>query len=222
MRSLTLHRYVIVALIAAIAIVSFKACVKRGEKIDQYKEAVQVQNGEISRYHDAAGHQHAKVALQQADINFLKALHAKEIDSILYLLKAKDKQLQSITMAGLSSTGSIKPSIDTINVDSSNKDYNIVYNDRWLSLKGSIGSKNYIKYSYRDSLVFTTLKTKRLIQIDAFSLNPNTTFTSLTSLRVPIPKPKRFGIGPYVGYGYNGERFITNAGLSIHYSLISF
>jgi hypothetical protein len=222
MNSLSIHRYVIVTLIAAIAILSFRACVKRGEKIDEYKEALQLQHDTIIRYKDVEGNQHAQVALQQADMNFLKALHAKEIDSILFLLKVKDKQVEGVTMAGIASAGTVKPKIDTIYIDSGHNNYNLSYNDKWLTLKGSIGTDNYLKYLYRDSLVFTTVFSKRLLRVDAFSLNPNTTFTGLTSLRIPLPRKKKWGIGPYIGYGYNGERFIPNAGFSLHYSLINF
>ncbi len=220
--SLKIHRYVIVALIAAIAILSFRACVSRGEKLDQYKEVVQLQHDTIVQYQDVAGNQHAQVAIQQADMEFLKALHAKEIDSILYLLNIKDKQVQGVTMASTSTAATIKPRVDTVFVDSSHTDYNLTYTDKWLKINGKIGSNNFLKYSYKDSLIFTTLVTKNLLRVDAYSLNPNTTITGLTSIKIPIPKEKKWGLGPYMGYGFDGNKMQASAGISLHYSLIRF
>jgi|GEM_PF-2288627 len=219
-----MSRIIIVGLLCVIALLSIKTCNNRGEKLNQIEQVVQLQHDTIVRIKDVVGREHAKASTQQADIDVLKSLYQAQIDSISNLVGIKVKQIESVAMAGVKTSGSIKPNIDTVYIDSSKTGayYNLDYDDKFLTLNGRIGKDSFIKYQYRDSLVFTTFRDKRTIKVDAFSLNPNTTITGLTSLRIPLPRRKRLGIGPYVGYGYANGKWLPNAGVSVHYSLFQF
>lgn len=219
--NIAIYRMAIVALLAAVSVLSMRSCASKKQKLDQVQQVVQLQHDTIIRWRDAAGRQHAKTGLQIADVEILKALHRQEMDSLLTILKIKEKQLHTTVFAGTQTTGTITPKIDTVYLDG-NPTYSLSYKDAWLSLNGELNAASKLQYSYTDSLVFALTKTKGYFNINAYSLNPNTRFTGLTSLQIPMPARRRFGIGPYVGYGYTGQRWQPSFGLSFHYSLIQF
>lgn len=64
---------------------------------------------------------------------------------------------------------------------------------------------------------------KRYLQLDVTNKNPYNHITGLDAYRVPLPKPKKFGIGVQVGYGFsNGIEPRVYVGAGIHYSVIRF
>lgn len=64
---------------------------------------------------------------------------------------------------------------------------------------------------------------KRFLQLDVTNKNPYNHITGLDAYRVPLPKPKKFGIGITVGYGWsNGIQPRVFGGIGIQYSPIRF
>ena len=49
--------------------------------------------------------------------------------------------------------------------------------------------------------------------------NPYSTVKTLKTYNVTYPKPKRFGVGPYIGIDVTGK---ASGGLSVNYDLIQF
>jgi hypothetical protein len=58
--------------------------------------------------------------------------------------------------------------------------------------------------------------------VDAYNANPYVTDLEVKSFKI-VEKPKRFGIGPYIGGGINNQGTISGQlGVGLHYSLIKF
>ncbi len=222
-KNLLVERVAIVVLICIVCLLSMHTCNHRGAQLADLRDAVELQHDTIIKYKDAVGREHATTAVQKADVSILKAIYTKEIDSLKEVIGFKDKELEAATFAGTKASGNIAPRIDTVFV--SNTDtvtYGISYADKWLSLDGRIGSHSFLNYTYSDSLVFATFRKKKSIRIDAYSLNPNVKFTGLHSISVPVPRKKRFGIGPYFGLQYYDGKIQPAYGIGASYHLIEF
>lgn len=64
---------------------------------------------------------------------------------------------------------------------------------------------------------------KRFLQLDVTNKNPYNHITGLDAYRVPLPKPKKFGIGVVGGYGFaNGIEPRPFIGVGLNYSIIRF
>ncbi|RFM30017.1 hypothetical protein [Deminuibacter soli] len=224
------ERLIIVALLLVIAYMSLTTCFKKAQQNQVLTKLVETKNDTLQHKKDEAGREHGEKIMAEADIALLKTAYTQQIDSITAILKIKDDQLQSYTGITTTTSGTVRPRIDTIYLDSGRQEYGLNYNDRWLSLKGTIGAKPILNYTLQDSLVITTYtkKTglfglgKKEVYIDAFSLNPNMRVTGLTGFRVPVKQPGRWSIGPFIGYGYSGNKWAPTGGFSIQYSLIRF
>jgi hypothetical protein len=151
-----------------------------------------------------------------ADANVLSS--KKLLDSVKARINNKP---QTITAVGATTSGTVKPVIDTIYLDSTTE-YNFKYNDQWLSLDGTIGKSSLINYRFTDSIIITTYKKNNQTYIDGYSLNPNVHLTGITALRLTTDKQTRFAIGPYVGYGWNGGGGALSIGISLQYSILKF
>lgn len=63
---------------------------------------------------------------------------------------------------------------------------------------------------------------KRSYFVDAYNANPYVTELKVKSFKI-IEKPRRFGLGPYIGGGISNQgTFSVQAGVGLHYSLIKF
>lgn len=58
--------------------------------------------------------------------------------------------------------------------------------------------------------------------VEVINKNPYVDNTSLSSYRVALPKPKRFGLGVSAGYGIGSNGLTPYIGLGINYNLINF
>lgn len=62
---------------------------------------------------------------------------------------------------------------------------------------------------------------KSYLQVDAINANPYNKIEGLNVYRQPLPKQKKIGIGPQVGYGFSQSfKPSVYVGIGIHYSLI--
>ena len=66
-------------------------------------------------------------------------------------------------------------------------------------------------------------KRKRFLQLDVTNKNPYNYIVGVEAYRVPMPKPKKFGVGVQVGYGFsNGLEPRAYVGVGVSYSIIRF
>ena len=112
---------------------------------------------------------------------------------------------------------------DTLYIPVYQKQFN--YTDKWITIDGSIlDSEVKLNWETRDHLEFILHRKRqgwfkpKLLYIDGKSQNPNTTITNLSNVQIGKERRKRFGIGPYIGYGTRG----VDIGIGIHYSFIRF
>ncbi len=220
------QRIVIVFLLIAIAALALRSCFRKERENIVLQEAVQIKEDSTSFWKDYAGREHAQKRELEADIQTIKILYRSQVDSLTTLLNIQAKDLQSVAIVKTSASGSIVPTVDTVLIDSTYS-YPFHYSDKWLTLDGVISSQPFIRYLFSDSLIVTsyTKRTglfKRQTFIDAYSLNPNVRFQNITGIRIRDVNTRRFGFGPYVGFGWDGMRLRPSAGLSFHYSLIRF
>src|SRR5699024_7357646 len=72
---------------------------------------------------------------------------------------------------------------------------------------------------YEQGTGFLNLRKRQYL--DVHFNNPIFKPLNVTGFEI-TPKPKRFGIGPYIGYGFNGRKWTPSIGISVHYDLIRF
>lgn len=220
------YRLIIVSLLVIIAVMAVRSCMRKDKEVSSYETIQDIKTDSTTYWKDAAGREHAQRQLAEGTITAVRAAYRSEVDSLKSILKMRDKDLQGFIAAGVQTTGTIVPKIDTV-YQTTDTTYRLKYNDQWLTLQGEIGYQSNIQYQVRDSIIFTTYQKKtglfrRETYVDGFSMNPVARITGITAVRIAAPSAKRFGIGPYVGYGWDGTRWAPAAGVSVHYSLIKF
>jgi hypothetical protein len=152
-------------------------------------------------YTDKGGTKHTEKETAVADLTTLKAVYKKQIDSLTYLLNAKQRELDYVTGISTTTTGKFKPKIDTVYVETDGgavAQTSVSYSDKWLALKGIVDEDSSWFYKYRDSIILVSyykrsgfLKLRSELYIDGFSLNPNTTISGLSSYKVKAPVKKQ-------------------------------
>lgn len=180
------------------------------------------------KYKDKGGTTHTEKKVAVADVKTIKASYQKIIDSLTDVIKIKDKQLKDVVAVGTKTTGTFKPVIDTIYIDSI-PTVTASFSDNYLSIFGVVNEDSTWTYSYHDSLMLTTywkksgfLKLKKTLMLDAFSMNPNTTIEGLSAIKISEAKPKKWAIGFNVSYGYDGVKWKPVVGVGINYNIIRF
>jgi hypothetical protein len=220
----------VLAVIILLAIILILVDVKCGKKepAEQSKKVEKIKATPPKRYVDDGGTTHTEKPVAQADISTIKASYQKMIDSLKQVLKIKDKQIVDLLSVGTTTTGKFKPTIDTFYIDSV-PNVSVSYTDKWLSIFGLVGNDEEWKYTYSDSLTFTTyykhtgfLKLGRTLMLDGFSSNPNTQIDGLTSIKINRNKPKKFALGFNISYAFDGKIWKPVAGVGLNYNIIRF
>jgi len=145
-------------------------------------------------------------------------------------LKVQSESINTITQVSTNTSGEFKPIHDTEYVttgDTSKRIEQISYSDKWISIKGDINDTSHWQYSVNDSLTIVTYQKKtgwfsHELYADAFAQNPNTHIKGLQSIKLDLPKPKKWGIGIDCGYGYNGIKFSPIVSIGIQRTLLRF
>lgn len=221
------ERLVWVALLILVAWWAMKGCTDRGKVIHDIKYSIVQREDSLQHYKDKADREHAKRVLSDVDLVTAQVAYRSEIHSLKELVGIKDKQLEAFAMIGTSATGSIRPKVDTVYTNGI-AGYRFTYNDEWLKLDGVINERPLINYTMRDSLGFSIYHKKKWFlgkqrtYMDVFSYNPAVSIVGLTGVRINTGRPKRFGVGPYIGYGFDGLRWAPSIGISLQYSIIKF
>lgn len=216
--------YLLAAIAIVLLILKIKSCNDSKISYSDVTLVIESKSEPAIIYVDESGHTHAKKEIAETDIRTVKIAYQKEIDSLTALIKIKEGEIKYYVGLSTSTSGKVVP---VIVKDSSGCVTDFSYSDKWSSIKGSIVPTPVIEYNFRDSLVITGYKKggglfKRSQNfIDAFSVVPNVKVNNLTGFNIGTKDPGRIGVGPYVGYGWNGT-WNWSAGVSLHYSLIRF
>lgn len=216
--------------LAFACLIAIEKCVGEKQKVNNSANVVNIVVNDSTRfYKDAYGKEHAQRQQVEADLGTLKVYYRNLIDSVSKALKIKDKNIKTISTASLKNTNTVIAKIDTVLVDGK-KQYPFSFSDRWIKLNGIVDTTIRLTYSLYDSIVITTYRKstgflglgKSMVYVNGYSINPNTTVTGISNIKVQDEKPKKFSLGIGIGYGFNGNRFEPNIGFSLQYSLIRF
>jgi len=143
------------------------------------------------------------------------------IDSLAYVYGVKEKFLLEYIISLQQSRVDIEPvqgsrATDYYPVDSGTNCPPAVKNMRqdfanpYYQVQAQVGDSSYLHLLAFDTLTAVWKKVKQgsifnrrtLLQLDLSSANPYTRITGITAYRAPAAKPKRFGIGLQLGYGF--------------------
>jgi len=212
----------------------------------QYSEAVAWANGKdetVKQYRDENNDMHDKIQTMTIDRDAFIATNKVFIDSIAKLNKIKSKNVTNITTVSTSTTGTFSAAIDTpeITIADPNTGNPLIkdsikvrtanFQDKFLVFKEYIAKDSiYGKYTYTDSLIYVGSQKhsgflgmgKMKTFLDVSSNNPNTTITNAKSVELTKVKDFKWTVGPYVGYGFDGNKWSPSLGISLQYSLFKF
>jgi hypothetical protein len=219
----------ITCLLAAAAtwLLCAKSC-KDSETAGSRERQREIANTPVKHYKDDNGTEHAQKGMVAEDYHALIDYYASVIDSQAALLKVKPKYIKGVVAAGIESNGSINGTVEDYVADVKPCPDSLEFNNAWDSI--SVREREGIwmaDYKIRDSIVITQFLKKKgwfkkELILDAYSLNPNTRITGLTGVKIDLPKPKRFGIGPVILVTYKDGRFVPVAGIGAQFNLIRF
>lgn len=225
-RSWTIERVGIIGLLLLVILLAVRTCSRQVEEKVEQREVFVQREDSLQHYKDAYGREHAVRIQSQAAIETVGFVYRDEIDSLKAALDIKEKQLQSFALVGLQNQGDIRPVLERLPGDTCN--YRLSYRDEWMELSGVTAPTPAIHYRMTDSLIVTTywkrkwLLGRKQTYIDAYSLNPHVTVKGLTGVRILSERPKRWSLGPYVGYGFNGAQWQPTIGVGLQYAVIRF
>lgn len=246
MTKLTIKELLLTAVLVIVSILGILQYTSKLHVMDQYSEAMAVNDSTknvMKLIVDDNGKLHSRVASFEVDRKAFEVTHKAYVDSLTKALGIKPKDLTSIVVVATDNHGKFQTGLDTnehVVTSFNGKDtvrdtlryYTFNYDkDKWLKFKGKIDSgKITAEYKFTDSLTITTFQKRtgflKLGAVKTFvdikSENPNTTYNSLKSIQLTDIKNRHWGVGPYVGYGYNGEKWSPQVGVSLQYILFKF
>jgi len=212
-------------LLAFFLFLTIQTCKKHQRYSEQLTGNLAHANDSSRIWKDLFGREHAEKLLLQGSFPNIDAVKGDLLDSVSKALKTAKKNIESVGAASVVSKNVVTGRIDTIH--DTIKYVSVSYSDRWIDLKCSVTNPPTIEYTTFDSLIISAYRKKagwfkKEAYIDAYSINPHSSIKGVTGIKVYEEKSKRFGIGPYLGYGFNGQQWQPNIGISIQYSLIKF
>ncbi|MFA6057303.1 MAG: DUF6549 family protein [Taibaiella sp.] len=221
--------YLSLALLFVLAAGAVKSLFTNTPVLTNIERITQIRDDSISYWKDKFGREHAEKQMAVASYQEIKIVYGPLMDSVLSALKIQGKQLEQLTVIGMTSSNRVNLKVDTVYVDSAAQ-YRFAYKDRWIDINGMLGNNSYLEYTSFDSLIISGYTKRRGFlglgrketYIDAYSINPHSKMSGLQGIQISKERPKRFGIGPYVGYGYAGGRWLPMVGVGLNYSLIKF
>lgn len=231
------ERLILVAVILIGALLWFGHVKKINILEKAQKRAIDVATGrvkaEMKTYVDENGKLHSKVEQLEVDRDAYIRANEPKLDSIADELNIRKKQIKSLTNLITEIKGSISTKVDTEYVDTGRTKpiLTVRYKDAWMTLNGQMyGGFFNATYSIKDSLQYVTYQKnggflglgKKKTFLDVKSANPNMKITNMSSVELTKVKDKRWSIGPYIGYGYNGVKFTPSIGIGLQYGLIRF
>lgn len=219
----------IVLLTILVVIIKVRSC----NDSNHYSKLLSTQQDSTSIWKDESGRWHAATVAAQLSESELRKYYENEVQEIRSDYNVKLKNVTAYLKAELQTHQVLRMKADTgnvINISNTNGIDTALfhYADPWLTLNAQLHSNELTIYQERrDSISFLISHTRPWIfgpstyMVNGISYNPNTVISGLTGVTIRIPQ-KRFGVGPYLGYGYYGGKWCISGGISLHFSLIQF
>jgi hypothetical protein len=193
-------------------------------KLDGTESILEARNYDVEYWKDKSGRHKARTKVAEAESRQLEDFYGQQFDSLEHELKKagiKIKYLEGITNV----VTVTERTIDTVRlVTKDSISYSFSYHDKWLAFSGEV-NRGHISFDQilgRDSLMIVSYykrekwyKPKQLY-VEATSYNPYTRFEGIQQFKVKEERPKRFSVGPYLGYGFDGPQI----GVGVQYSVI--
>jgi hypothetical protein len=220
-------------LLGVVVIICIILQVKSCKQSRYYSGIISAKDDSLRTWQDEAGRWRAEATTAQVSKADLQKFFSLESKQIREDFDIKLKNVTGYLRASMQTSGNISMQVDSgakiivQNLDGSDTAA-FHYADTWSRFDATLqNSKLNLSYLIRDSVTFVT-STKRsglfgstYTVLNGVSYNPNSKISGITGIDIRIPN-KRFGIGPYVGYGFNGSSWKLNAGISLQYSIIKF
>lgn len=240
-----LTKYLIYAVLIVIIILLLKQCQKERNERKDMEKVGRLKDQSIKYWKDENGKEHATVEEIKASKKVIEYYFQEKMDSISKILKIKEKQIQDFNEIKFIASGSGKGKVitrDSIVYVRDPNDYGVYVpkdtitsqihpNDGYLAFNAYMkknGTYDY-DYTYKDELTRVThyekfgfLNLKKRSIIDFSFKNPKSHISGITQFRVEPDKIKRFGIGPFIGYGWTGKKFGITGGIALQYNFIRF
>jgi hypothetical protein len=216
MQKNSLLQYTILLIVSFIAV---RSCITEKEENANLKESVAVLSNDSSEYfRNRYEREHLRTQLLQAYIADTGIADGNLLDSIIHMLDTLNAGLHMVFISPATKNKVMVPADTSGQENKKIAPGNNVYNHILPDTDAlQYEPDNFIVNTYRKHIGF--LKDATCISIQPLYQNGRLSDPYLFS----IPDDhKRFGIGPYIGLGFNGERLQPSIGISIHYSLLRF
>lgn len=236
----SLFRLVERLLLVVVIIFLWRMYSSEHDLFEEQKNLVEAANDSISTWKEKDGRNMAKIAvLETANTNTLLEFEStnETINELKSLVRSNRKLLKK---QGSASVIKSETKIDTTTITQVSKDtisgfpiYKSSVSNNWYSIS-SISTKDSTNYKLNtfSNLNLTIGREKQGLfkKSKPFAIanddNPYTNIKDMRTYQVTLPKPKRIGVGPYIGYGLTltGEDVKTGwqVGIGVNYNLIRF
>lgn len=207
--------------------------VKSCKQEQYYTDIISAKNDTVRTWQDEAGRWRAEATTAQVTNRDLQEFFRLEAQQIRNDFDLKIKNVTGYLRATVHTRDTVVLKTDSttrIIVQNANGSdtAHFHYTDTWSRFDAMLhNSMLTLNYQTRDSVAFATsfkkngmFGSKRTV-LDGISYNPKSKISGITGIEIKAPN-YRWSIGPYVGYGWNGDRWAPSVGLSVNYSLIRF
>jgi hypothetical protein len=226
------HYIIVITILLGILAVGAQFIMEEDNRIQGYKSALDERDAEITYRKTQEGKLIADKQAAELRAREFQNAYPKLAEQISRQFDVKLKNLRAVIHAEFEARGSGNSVVNHYYDSTGHEAYEIQADDGYLQFKAQVyDSLNApYEYTYRDSIryVFHVKKQgflglgKRSLYASGMLSNPSAKITNSTSVLVREARDKRWGIGPYIGYGFGADGPQTTVGISIHYSLIKF
>jgi hypothetical protein len=226
---------VLTIILGVVAIICIIVQVKSYKQSSYYSGIISAKEDSLKIWQDEAGRWRAEATTAQVSKKDLMVFFCAEKKQIQEDFNIKLKNVTGYLRANMETIGEVSVKADSgtqiVVCNSNGSDTaQFHYSDTWTNFDAKLFKNQLIiPYKTRDSIAFiSSIKhlgflglggTKAML--DGISYNPNSKISGITNIEVKVPA-ERVGIGPYLGYGFNGSKWSLSAGIAIHYSLVKF
>jgi hypothetical protein len=226
------HYIIAIVILLGILIFGAQYIMESDNRIQGLESALEERESQITYRKTQEGKLIAdKLAAEMRAREFEDA-YPKLAEDISRQFDVKLKNLRAVIHAEFEARGSGNSVVNNYYDSTGRQALEIQADDGYLQFKAQVYDSldAPYEYTYRDSIryVFHVKKQgflglgKRSLYASGMLSNPSAKITNSTSVLVREAGDKRWGIGPYVGYGFGADGPQTTFGISVHYSLIKF
>jgi hypothetical protein len=198
-----------------------------------YSSIISSKDDTVRTWQDEAGRWRAEATTATVSKKDLQEFFSMESEQIRKDFDTKLKNVTGYLRSSMQTTGTVAMKADSgtkVIIQNLNGSDTAVfhYTDIWSHFDAILhNSQLQLSYRVHDSIAFvSSIKRNGLFGpthtvLNGISYNPNTKISGITGIDIKVPD-RKFGIGPYIGYGWNGSSWSPSVGISVHYSLVKF